>query len=201
MFPYRRGGKKRGKGGGAGGGPAGGRRFEAGRRGPGGLHELIGQMQPATKALAQVLAGNARVSGQLAHARNLLAQAERLIEEQGVERLPPAHREELLEQLARLKLTVADADAALAGPPEPVPETPARPPVAIAKERLRELALSLAVSAPREPPPPPRLAEMEEEPEPAEPTPARPEPSPVLPPGSPRAARLRLKATVISRDR
>lgn len=199
MFPYRRGGKKRGKGGGAGGGPGGGRRFEAGRRGPGGLHELVAQMQSATKALAQMLAGNARVSGQLGHARNLLAQAERLIEEQGVERLPPAHREELLEQLARLKLTVADADAALAGPAEPVAEAPDRPPVAIGKERLRELALSLAVSAPREPPAPPPAEMMEEEPEP--PAPARAEPAPLVPPGSPRAARLRLKATMLPRDR
>lgn len=199
MFPYRRGGKKRGKGGGAGGGPGGGRRFEAGRRGPGGLHELVAQMQSATKALAQMLAGNARVSGQLAHARNLLAQAERLIEEQGVERLPPAQREELLEQLARLKLTVADADAALAGPVEAVAEAPARPPVAIGKERLRELALSLAVSAPREPPAPPPAEMMEEEPEP--PAPARAEPAPLVPPGSPRAARLRLKATMLPRDR
>lgn len=198
MFPYRRGGRKRGKGGGSSGGP-GGRRFEPGRRGPGGVHELIAQMQPATKALAQMLAGNVRASGQLAHARNLLAQAERLIEEQGVERLPPAQREELLEQLARLKLTVADADAALAGPVEPITEAPARPPTAIGKERLRELALSLAVSTPREPPSPPPPAEMPEEPEP--PAPVRSEPPPLVPPGSPRAARLRLKATMLPRDR
>lgn len=198
MFPYRRGGKKRGKGGGG----NGGRRFEGGRRMPPGVFELLGQMQPATKALAQVLAGNARVSGQLAHARNLLAQAERLAEEQGVDRLAPAQREEFLEQLARLKLTIADADAALAAPVEPVVEPTVRPAATIGKERLRELALSLAVTTPREPPPAaPAEVVDEEEPVVAEPLATRVEAATALPPGSPRAARLRLKTTVISRDR
>lgn len=195
MFPYRRGGKKRGKGNGG-----GARRFEPGRRLPSGVHELLSQMQPATKALAQVLGGGARVSGQLAHARNLLAQAERMVEEHGVDRLAPAQREEFLEQLARLKLTVADADAALAGPAEPSEPQAARPAATIGKERLRELALSLAVATPREPPPAPLVEPVEEPPAP-EPVAPRVEPPPVGPPGSPRAARLRLKATMLPRER
>lgn len=197
MFPYRRGSKKRGKGGGAGGG----RRFDGGRRGPGGVHEILSQLQPATKALAQVLAGNARVSGQLAHAKNLLAQAERAVEEKAVDRLAPAQREEFLEQLARLKLTVADADAAIGEPAEPRPPQPDRP-AAVDPERLRALALSLAASTAREPPSPPEapvaLAEEVEEPPR---TAAAPAPTPLVEPGSPRASRLRLKTTVLPRAR
>lgn len=201
MFPYRRGGKKRGK-----GNNGGGRRFEPGRRPPSGVHELLAQMQPATKALAQVLAGGARISGQLTHARNLLAQAERLVEEHGIDRLAPAQREEFLEQLARLKLTVADADAALVGPAEPVAPRSAAPAAPIAKERLRELALSLAVSTPREPAaPPPAQAvepvEAQEEPMRPEPAPATLDTAATVPPGSPRAARLRLKTTIVPRAR
>jgi len=201
MFPYRR-GKKRGKGNGG-----GGRRFEPGRRPPSSVQELLQQMQPATKALAQALAGGARISGPLGHARNLLGQAERLVEEHGLDRLGPTQREEFLEQLARLKLTVADADAALA---EAAPATaqPTVSPAPIAKERLRELALSLAVATPREPPPPPASA-AETAPEaeapgdsvPRPPAAATDEAAPAGPPGSPRAARLRLKSTVLPRAR
>ena len=125
MFPFRRGGgKKRGKGGpgrrhhdgGNGGGGGGGGM----RRVPGSAAELLPMLQPATKALAQMLAGNTKVSGQLVHARNVLAQANRMVEERMADRLPPAAREDFLEQLARLKLTIADAeDAGL----EPDPET------------------------------------------------------------------------------
>src|SRR3954470_5770228 len=113
MFPYRRNGpKKRGKGG---GGAGGGRRHHdggGGRRIPGSAAELLPMLQPTTKALAQMLAGNTKSSGQLVHARNILAQAQRLVEERQVDRLPPMQREEFLEQLARLKLTLADADEA-----------------------------------------------------------------------------------------
>jgi len=201
MFPYRR-GKKRGKGNGG-----GGRRFEPGRRPPSSVHELLQQMQPATKALAQALAGGARISGPLGHARNLLGQAERFVEEHGLDRLAPTQREEFLEQLARLKLTVADADAALAEA-SPAAAQPTVSPAPIAKERLRELALSLAVATPREPPPPP-AAVAETAPEagaPDEPAPSVPptvggEAAPAAPPGSPRAARLRLKTTVLPRAR
>lgn len=200
MFPYRRGSKKRGKGGGAGGG----RRFDGGRRGPGGVHEILSQLQPATKALAQVLAGNARISGQLAHAKNLLAQAERAVEEKAIDRLAPAQREEFLEQLARLKLTVADADAAIGEPAEPRPAPVDRPAAVVDPERLRALALSLAASTAREPPRPPAapvaLEEEIEAPPPAASAPA-PTPTPVVEPGSPRASRLRLKTTVLPRER
>jgi hypothetical protein len=204
MFPYRRGGKKRGKGNGGGGG----RRFEPGRRPPAGVHELLAQMQPATKALAQALAQGARISGQLGHARHLLAQAERIVEDQGIDRLAPAQREEFLEQLARLKLTVADADGASAGPAAPAAPQPTAPAAPIAKERLRELALSLAAATRNEPPPAPVAAveaapAAEAPPEPArsEPAAAGGEPTPAAPPGSPRAARLRLKTTVMPRAR
>lgn len=151
MFPFRRGGgKKRGKPqGGQGGG--GRRQGGGGRRIPNSATELLGSLQPTTKNLAQLLAGNSRASGQLVHARNILNQAERLVDEQAVERLPPKQREEFLEQLARLKLTLADAEteADLDAAAEPAPP----PGPAIPMDRLRELALSLATggSAPGEP--------------------------------------------------
>src|SRR5210317_16906 len=120
MFPFRRGGgKKRGKpqgqghqgqGGGHQGQGGGRRQGGGGRRIPNSAAELLGTLQPTTKSLAQVLAGNTRASGQVVHARNILAQAERLVGERAVDRLPPKQREEFLEQFARLKLTLADAD-------------------------------------------------------------------------------------------
>ncbi len=67
-------------------------------------------MQPSTKALAQMLAGNTKISGQLVHARNVLAQANRMVDERLPDRLPPAAREQFFEQLALLKLTIADAE-------------------------------------------------------------------------------------------
>lgn len=204
MFPYRRGNKKRGK-----GGPAGRHQREGGRRVPGSAHEVLALLQPATKALAQMLAGHTRASGQLVHARNVLAQAERLVDERQADRLFPAQREEFFEQLARLKLTLADADAAETA--EMDEERAARPASTVAPERLRELALSLATTPAVEPAAEPEPEEPEtalpepEEPGPAEAAhaagngeaPAAPEPeSPAtrhLPPGSPRRARLRLK--------
>ena len=69
-------------------------------------------LQPSTKALAQMLAGNAKMSGQLAHARGVLAQANRMVDERLPDRLPPAARELFFEQLALLKLTIADAEEA-----------------------------------------------------------------------------------------
>ena len=154
MFPYRRGsGKKRGRGanapagnaaGGGGGGGGGRRQGGGGRRVANSAAELLPMLQPATKALAQMLAGNTKPSGQLAHARNVLAQAERFSDERAVDRLPPAVREEFVEQLARLKLTLADANdmedqQELEDDAEPAPEHPG-----ITSERLRELALSIA---------------------------------------------------------
>ena len=59
-------------------------------------------LQPSTKALAQMLAGNTKSSGQLAHARNVLAQANRMVDERLADRLSPAAREQFFEQLAIL---------------------------------------------------------------------------------------------------
>ncbi len=206
MFPYRRGNKKRGK-----GGPAGRHQRDGGRRTPGSAHEILAQLQPTTKALAQMLAGNTRASGQLVHARNILAQAERLVDERQADRLFPAQREEFFEQLARLKLTLADADSAVAEAVELDEERAARPAPVVAPERLRELALSLATTTVAEPaagsgpgaePEEPEAEQAQladgngemEKPE-ATPEPLRQESaaSRSLPPGSPRSARLRLK--------
>jgi hypothetical protein len=137
MFPFRRhGGKKRSK------GP--GRKPRPQRPLPNSARDLLPMLQPATKALAQMLAGRTGASGQLNHARNLLAHAERLIDDRVHNRLIPAEREEFFEQLARLRLTLADADAEaeVQAAEEQVERRPAPPPVA--HERLKELALSLS---------------------------------------------------------
>ena len=155
MFPFRRGGgKKRGKpqgqghqgqGGGHQGQGGGRRQGGGGRRIPNSAAELLGTLQPTTKSLAQVLAGNTRASGQVVHARNILAQAERLVGERAVERLPPKQREDFLEQFARLKLTLADADDAAEAEAAREEPGPAAPPVTM--DRLRELAISLAAGS------------------------------------------------------
>jgi hypothetical protein len=103
---------------------------------------LLGALQPTTKNLAQVLAGNSKASGQVVHARNILQQAERLVDERAVDRLPPKQREDFLEQLARLKLTLADADVEAEMDDEAEPATAASP--GMSMDRLRELALSIA---------------------------------------------------------
>jgi hypothetical protein len=150
MFPYRRpGGKKRRSGGGGGsggGGPV--RKIRPGQKNlPNSAREMLPLMQPATKALAQVLAGRTAASGQLGHAQALAAHADRLIAERAHNRLTPAEREEFFEQLARLKLTLTDAEVEAEDQTVEEPEPkPSAPPVA--KERLRELALAL--SAPME---------------------------------------------------
>jgi hypothetical protein len=139
IFPYRRHGpKKRVK-----HGPN--RNARGPQKGlPNSARDLLPMLQPATKALAQVLAGRAGVSGQLGHARTMLAQAERLIAERAHNRLTPAEREEFFEQLARLKLTLADADAEaeVQAVEQHVPRPPAAP---VAQERLKEMALALTV--------------------------------------------------------
>jgi len=140
MFPYRRhGSKKRPK-------HAPGRNHpRLPQKGlPNSARDLLPLLQPATKALAQMLAGRSQSSGQLGHARTLLAQAERLIGERQHNRLNPGEREEFFEQLARLRLTLADADseAELQAAEEQAPPRPAPQPVA--RERLKELALALA---------------------------------------------------------
>jgi hypothetical protein len=139
MFPYRRhGSKKRSK-----GGPM--RQPRGPQKGlPNSARDLLPMLQPATKALAQMLAGRTQVSGQLEQARAVLGQAERLIADRVHNRLNPAEREEFFEQLARLRLTLADAadEAEARAAEEQAPPRPAAPPVA--QERLMEMALALA---------------------------------------------------------
>lgn len=146
IFPYRRNRKRPRP------GKPGRQRPGGGRRVPQTPAELLPLIQPATKALAQMLAGHSKSSGQLVHARNILEQAERLAQDRLLDRLPPARREEFREQLARLKLTVADAEALLAEEKDVEEAAAAEPPAPeVSPERLRALALSLAAStsAPR----------------------------------------------------
>src|SRR3954452_12814436 len=143
MFPFRRNGpKKRGKGGGSG---SGGRRHHdnggGGRRGAGSPAELLPIMQPTTKALAQMLAGNTKMSGQLVHARTVLAQANRMVEDRLPDRLSPKAREEFFEQLAVLKLTIADAEEDGLVPEDEAAHR-ATPPMDV--DSLREGALALS---------------------------------------------------------
>ena len=155
MFPYRRhGGKRRSK------GPSHKSRGPQ-RPLPNSARDLLPMLQPATKALAQMLAGRAGVSGQLNHARNLLAHAERLINDRVHNRLIPAEREEFFEQLARLRLTLADAEAEaeVQAAEEQVEKEPPRP---VAHERLKEMALAL--SRPDRERLPPRPAEDSDDP-------------------------------------
>jgi hypothetical protein len=165
-------------------------------------------MQPTTKALAQMLAGNTKMSGQLVHARNVLAQANRLVEDRMPDRLPPAAREQFFEQLALLKLTIADAEEGAAAPEE-FEEAPQRPAPTVDAARLREVALRLATAepVPLVRPAPPVEAEPYEMPSraevsgsPARPQPSRPEREPAEASANgdatgsgPRRERLRLK--------
>jgi hypothetical protein len=148
MFPYRRPGqKKRPR------NVAGGRnKFKDGRRLPGSPRELLSLLQPATKALAQMLVGKSQASGQLVHARGVLAQAQQMVEDRVVDRMTPADREEFLEQLARLRLTIADAEAEAQAAVEAQGEPPpaAAPPVG--RERLREMAIALTTPTTRQVP-------------------------------------------------
>jgi hypothetical protein len=111
---------------------------------PNSARDLLPMLQPATKALAQMLAGRTAASGQLEQARAMLGQAERLIADRVHNRLNPAEREEFFEQLARLRLTLADAadEAEARAAEEQAPPRPQAPPVP--QERLMEMALALA---------------------------------------------------------
>jgi hypothetical protein len=137
MFLYRRQGpKKRTK-----AGPP--RKTRGPQKGlPNSARDLLPLIQPATKALAQMLAGRTNASGQLGHARAVLAQTERLVSDRAHNRLNPAEREEFFEQVARLKLTLADAESE-AEVEAMEDETPPPPPTTVDPERLRELALAL----------------------------------------------------------
>ncbi|HEX2524686.1 MAG TPA: hypothetical protein VHL31_00060 [Geminicoccus sp.] len=202
MFPYRRNVKKRGK-----NAPhprKGAPHTGQGQRIPGSARDLLRLLQPTTKALAQLLVGNSRPSGQLGHARHVLEQAQWLIDERQVDRLAPREREEFLEQFARLKLTIADArDLELEQEDQAASEPEERPARAVVgPERLREMALALSSAQPAVPPmysgvqPPAPVFEEALPEEPAvEPEPvaaAEPEESDEGRPG-PRGQRLRLK--------
>ena len=147
MFPYRRHGpKKRTK-----GGPI--RKPHGPQKGlPNSARDLLPMLQPATKALAQMLAGRTQISGQLEQARAMLGQAERLIADRVHNRLNPAEREEFFEQIARLRLTIADAEAEaeVRAAERQVPR-PTLPP--IGQERLKEVAMALATPEGRRRPP------------------------------------------------
>jgi hypothetical protein len=137
MFPYRRQGPKKRKNGQA------RNKMRGPQKGlPNSARDLLPMLQPATKALAQMLAGRTQPSGQLGHAQSMLAHAERLIGERQHNRLNPAEREEFFEQLARLRLTLADAaaEAEVQAAEEQTVKPPARQ---VAHERLKEMALAL----------------------------------------------------------
>lgn len=199
MFPYRRNVKKRGK-----NAPQprkGAQHSGQGQRIPGSARELLRLLQPTTKALAQLLAGNTRPSGQLSHARHVLEQAQWLVEDRQVERLIPNEREEFLEQFARLKLTIADARDLEQEDDARDAEEPRPPKPKVAPERLREMALALSSVTPAPSFPGPVAAEAPaEEPEPvAQPEPEAVEPESEEPEGEarsgPRGQRLRLRRT------
>lgn len=143
MFLYRRQGpKKRPKS----GTPRKGRNPQKGL--PNSARELLPVIQPATKALAQMLAGRTAASGQLGHARAVLAQTERLVAERAHNRLNPTEREEFFEQVARLKLTLSDAESeAEFQAAEEQATSP--PPVPVDHERLKAMALALTMPSDR----------------------------------------------------
>ena len=137
MFLYRRQGpKKRAK-------PGSPRKNRGPQKGlPNSARDLLPLIQPATKALAQMLAGRTGASGQLGHARAVLAQTERLVSDRAHNRLNPAEREEFFEQVARLKLTLADAESE-AEVQAAEDEAPPPAPTPVDRERLKEMAMAL----------------------------------------------------------
>jgi hypothetical protein len=141
MFLYRRQGpKKRSK-------PNPSRKNRSAQKGlPNSARDLLPLIQPTTKALAQMLAGRVAASGQLGHARAVLAQTERLMADRAHNRLNPQEREEFFEQVARLRLTISDAESeAEVQAAEHEAVKPA--PVPVNRERLKELALALTTPA------------------------------------------------------
>jgi hypothetical protein len=110
---------------------------------PNSARDMVGALQQATKALAQMLAGRSNPSGQVAYAQSALAHAERLIGDRQHNRLNPSEREEFFEQLARLRLTIADAEseAQTVAAEEQQPKPQVRP---VDQERLRAMALALS---------------------------------------------------------
>lgn len=146
MFLYRRQGpnKKRAK-------PGPSRKNRGPQKGlPNSARDLLPMIQPATKALAQMLAGRTGASGQLGHARAVLAHTERLVSDRAHNRLNPAEREEFFEQIARLKLTLADAESE-AEVQAMEDDVPPPAPTTVDRERLKEMAMALTSSAGRSP--------------------------------------------------
>lgn len=160
IFPYRRQGPKKR--------PRHAGRNKGGGRQPSTARDLLSHMQSATKALAHMLGGKTKSSGQLKQAQSVREHAERFIAENAVERLTPGDREEFNEQFARLKLILQDAEIEAAEEAEAMerPPTPAPPPVGQA--RLREIALALAGAgtSPRPGPQDSEPSREEEEPAP-----------------------------------
>lgn len=113
---------------------------------PTSARDLLPLIQPATKALAQMLAGRTAASGQLGHARAILAQTERLLADRSHNRLNPVEREEFFEQVARLRLTLSDAENE-AEVQATEHQTPKSAPIPIDRERLKEMALALTGSS------------------------------------------------------
>lgn len=144
-FPFRRsGGKKRPK---SNKGRGNGNNY---RSLPGNLGDLMSVMPSATKAVAQLISGNTRPSGQVAHARSVLAKAQKAIDDRLTERLQPAIKDDFLEQVALLRLTLADASSMEEDELETKGggggDTEARP-AEISMDKLRALALSIAGNA------------------------------------------------------
>ena len=144
-FPYRRGsGKKR---------PKNGKQRAGGganyRSLPGNIGDLMSVMPAATKSVAQFISGNTRPSGQVAHARGVLAKAQRAIDDRLTERLQPAIKEEFLEHVALLRLTLADAasleDGEFDEDRQEAEKADTRDEISM--DRLRALALSIAGNA------------------------------------------------------
>ncbi|WGF88357.1 hypothetical protein [Marinivivus vitaminiproducens] len=158
IFPYRRQGpKKRPR--------HAGRNKGGGGRQPNTARDLLSLMPSATKALAHMLGGKTKSSGQLKQAQAVREHAERFVAENAVERLSPSDREEFNEQYARLKLILQDAELEAAEEAQAA-ETEAAAPVAppLDQARLREIALALAGVGTSPRPGPQAPAPVEDEP-------------------------------------
>ena len=102
-------------------------------------------MQPTTKALAQMLAGNTKMSGQLVHARNVLAQANRMVEDRLPDRLSPECARAVLRAVGGAQ--AHDCRRRRRRPAEEAEPAP-KPTVPMDADRLREVALRLATAEP-----------------------------------------------------
>jgi hypothetical protein len=92
-----------------------------------------------------MLVGRTAASGQLNHAKAILAQVERLVSDRAHNRLNPSEREEFFEQVARLRLTLADAESE-AEVQAAEDDVPVQSPSPVNRERLKEMAMALTAS-------------------------------------------------------